>query len=172
MEESATSIFRFSGLKMEAIVSSETLLVHQINTLAHTSLYKPFLLLISPTFFPGLHVISHEWHAQIVVSRRLYLVYVSLSFLLPPLWSIGHPWNASFHVSSLILRQLVGLLGRGFGPSQGLYLYKHRINTDKHPCCEWDSNPRSQGWIRRRQLCSIYLHSKYQCPQNIHDTLK
>jgi hypothetical protein len=41
-----------------------------------------------------------------------------------------------------------GLLGRGISPSQGLYLYteqhKHRINAHRHPCLEWDLNPRSQ----------------------------
>jgi hypothetical protein len=36
--------------------------------------------------------------------------YLSLSLLLPPLRSVGHPWNALFHFSFLILR-LVGLLG-------------------------------------------------------------
>jgi hypothetical protein len=68
---------------------------------------------------------------------------LSLSFLLPPLWSIGHPWNVLFHFSVLILRQSVGLLGRGISPSQGRYRYKHRINTDKLPCLDWDSNSRS-----------------------------
>jgi hypothetical protein len=56
--------------------------------------------------------------------------------------SIGHPWNALFHFSFLILRQSVGLLGWGISPSQFRYLYKHRINTGKHPCLDWDSNPR------------------------------
>jgi hypothetical protein len=40
-----------------------------------------------------------------------------------PLWSIGHPWNALFHFSFLILRQSVGLLGRGISPSQDRYLH-------------------------------------------------
>jgi hypothetical protein len=47
----------------------------------------------------------------------------------------------------LDLRQSVGLLGRVISSSQGLYLYtnteKHTY-THKHPCCEWDSNPRSR----------------------------
>jgi hypothetical protein len=51
---------------------------------------------------------------------------LSLSFLLPPFWDIGHPWNALFLFSFLILRQSVGLLGWGISPSQGRYLYKHR----------------------------------------------
>jgi hypothetical protein len=54
--------------------------------------------------------------------------------------------------------QLVGLLGRGIGTSQGLYLHKaqrkHRIrvNTHRHPCLEWDSNPRSHCLRGRRQF--------------------
>jgi hypothetical protein len=32
----------------------------------------------------------------------------------------------------------------GVSPLQGRYLYKHRINTDKHPCLQWDSSPRFQ----------------------------
>jgi hypothetical protein len=45
--------------------------------------------------------------------------------------------------------QLVGLLGRGISPSQGLYLHieqhKHKINAQQYRelCLVWDSNPRS-----------------------------
>jgi hypothetical protein len=77
---------------------------------------------------------------------------LSPSFLLPPPWRIEHLRNALFHFSFLILRQLVTLLGRGISPSQGLYLYKHRINAHRHPCFECDSNPRSQCLSGRRQL--------------------
>jgi hypothetical protein len=74
-------------------------------------------------------------------------------FLLLPLWSIGHPWNALFLFSFLILRQSVGLLGRWISPSQSRYLHhKHRINADKHPCLEWDWNPRPQCYSPRRQF--------------------
>jgi hypothetical protein len=30
--------------------------------------------------------------------------------------------------------------------------HKHRINAYKHPCLEWDSNPRSQNSRERRQF--------------------
>jgi hypothetical protein len=60
-----------------------------------------------------------------------------------PLWSTGHPWNALFHFSFLILKQSVGLLGREISSSEGRHLDKHRINADRHPCLEWGSNPRS-----------------------------
>jgi hypothetical protein len=77
---------------------------------------------------------------------------LSLSFLLFPLWSIGHPWNALFHFIFLILRQTIGLLWRGISPSQGRYLRKHRINAEIHPCLVWDSSPQSQCSSEWRQF--------------------
>jgi hypothetical protein len=44
---------------------------------------------------------------------------LALSLILLPRWIIGHPWNALFHFSFLILGQSVGHLGRGISPSQG-----------------------------------------------------
>jgi hypothetical protein len=45
-------------------------------------------------------------------------------------------------------RQLVVLPGRGISLSQVLYIHReqheHRINSHRHPCFEWDSNPRSE----------------------------
>jgi hypothetical protein len=49
----------------------------------------------------------------------------------------------------LNLRQSVGLLGRGISPSQGRYLAQTQ-NKHRHPCLEWDSNPRSQCSSGRR----------------------
>jgi hypothetical protein len=47
-----------------------------------------------------------------------------------------------------LFTQSVGLLWRGITPLQGRYLHtgqhKHRINTHRHTCLKWDSNPRSQ----------------------------
>jgi hypothetical protein len=55
---------------------------------------------------------------------------------------------SGFRTFSLkLFGQLVGLLRRGIGPTQGLYLHgttQHRKFADTHPCLEWDSNPRSQ----------------------------
>jgi len=47
---------------------------------------------------------------------------------------------------NLFLEILLGLLERGIGPSQGLYLQDSTTqkNTDTHSCPERDSNPRSQ----------------------------
>jgi hypothetical protein len=50
-----------------------------------------------------------------------------------------------------IYRQLVGLLGRVIGPTQGLYLQTGQHNTDIHPSPEKDSNLRSQHPSERRQ---------------------
>jgi len=49
---------------------------------------------------------------------------------------------------------LVGLLRRGIGPTQGLYLHRttlHRKNADTHLCPEQDSNVWSQSSSGRRQ---------------------
>jgi hypothetical protein len=44
----------------------------------------------------------------------------------------------------------------GISPSQGSYLHtgqhRHRTNEHRHPCLEWDSNPRSQCLGGRRQF--------------------
>jgi hypothetical protein len=44
--------------------------------------------------------------------------------------------------SFLIHTQSVGLLGRGISPSQGRYLHTKQ-HEHRHPCLEWESNPRS-----------------------------
>jgi hypothetical protein len=58
--------------------------------------------------------------------------------------------------SFFIYTELVELLGREISPSQGRYLHtgqhKHRINAHRHPCLEWDSNPRSQCSSGRRRF--------------------
>jgi hypothetical protein len=52
------------------------------------------------------------------------------------------------------IRHLVGLLGGGISPAQGLYLHRttqHRKTQTKHPCPEQDSNLRSQCSSGQRQ---------------------
>jgi hypothetical protein len=48
----------------------------------------------------------------------------------------------------LNLRESVRLLGRGISPMQDRCLHtgqhKHKIDAERHPFLEWDSNPRSQ----------------------------
>jgi hypothetical protein len=64
------------------------------------------------------------------------------------------PW-AVFSVSWSFYT-VTGLLGRLISQSQGRYLHseqhKHRINANRHPCLEWDSNPRSQRSSERRKF--------------------
>jgi hypothetical protein len=57
-----------------------------------------------------------------------------------------------FHFCFLILKTIGRALGWGISPSQVRYVYKHRINTDKHPWLEWDSNPQSQLSNGRKQF--------------------
>jgi hypothetical protein len=74
---------------------------------------------------------------------NMHILWYSLESIHPPVrpsvhvrvastWSIGHPWNASFHFSFLLLRQSVGLLGRVISPSQGRYL--HRTIQTQNNC--------------------------------------
>jgi hypothetical protein len=72
-----------------------------------------------------------------------------MSMDLQSLWTL-----AAFLVSLFIHSRR--RLGWGISPSQGRYLHteqqKHRINAGRHPCLEWDSNPRSQGPSGRRRF--------------------
>jgi hypothetical protein len=66
------------------------------------------------------------------------------------------PWNSPFHFGFFLdPTQSVGLLGRVISSSQGLWLYtnteKRTYTNTKHPCPEWDSNPRSRVPSERRQ---------------------
>jgi hypothetical protein len=59
------------------------------------------------------------------------------------------PFIASWPLFILLILYIVGRTRwTGISPSQGLDLYteqhKHRINEHRHPCLEWDSNPRPQ----------------------------
>jgi hypothetical protein len=65
-------------------------------------------------------------------------------------------WAVAAFSVSYSYTQTVGHLGRGISPSQGRYLHtgqhKHRINADRHPRLEWDSNPQSQCSNGTRQF--------------------
>jgi hypothetical protein len=93
--------------------------------------------------------------------------YLSLSFLLLSLWSIGHPWNSLFRFIFLILRQSVGLLGRGSAHLKATTCtgqHKHRINEGRHSCLGWDSNPRSQCSTKEDSSC---LRLRGHCDRQI-----
>jgi hypothetical protein len=65
-------------------------------------------------------------------------------------------WTLATFSNSSSYRDAVGLLGRSISPSQGRYIHteqhKHSINAPRHPCPEWDSNPRSHRSNKRRQF--------------------
>jgi hypothetical protein len=56
----------------------------------------------------------------------------------------------------MCLYELVGLLDARLASLKRRYLHteqhKHRINAHRHPCIEWDSNPRPQRSRERRQF--------------------
>jgi hypothetical protein len=92
----------------------------------------------------------------LVLVSFLSILFIYLSVCLW-LYSPCAPWPL---FSFLIHAESVGLLGLGISPSQGPYLHieqqKHRINVHRHPCLEWDSNPRSQcsrERVRSRDHC-------------------
>jgi hypothetical protein len=65
------------------------------------------------------------------------------------LWLYSPLLGPGLFFSSVInFTQTLGFLWRVISQSQRCYLHtghhKHRINADKHPCLEWDSNPRFQ----------------------------
>jgi hypothetical protein len=68
--------------------------------------------------------------------------------------------------SFLICTQSAGLCGLEISPSQGRYLHteqhKHRINAHRHPCLEWDSNPRSQRSSERRRFMPLIPFSIFK----------
>jgi hypothetical protein len=86
--------------------------------------------------------------------RSVTLMIRNLSLSLS-LW-LYRPLDLSRFFSFLIYTQPTGLLRKGISPSQGRLLdteqQKHRINAHRHPCLEWDSNPRYQLSSKRRQF--------------------
>jgi hypothetical protein len=90
---------------------------------------------------------------------------------IPPPWlyslimALAASMKLSVSLQLLDLRQSVGLLGRVISSSQDLYLYTntekrtHNTNT-KHPCQEWDSNPRFRRPRERRQFL-VYNTQQY-----------
>jgi hypothetical protein len=76
-----------------------------------------------------------------------------LQYVFTAWWLVKHRDNFTFTFYESI-GHLVGLLERGIGPTQGLYLHRTtqtQRNADTHPCLEWDSNPRFQCSSGQRQ---------------------
>jgi hypothetical protein len=78
-------------------------------------------------------------------------------WLYSPSQALAASMKLSVSLQLLDLGQSVGLLGQVISSSQGLYLYMntekrtHNTNT-KHPCPEWDTNPRSRRPRERRHF--------------------
>jgi hypothetical protein len=69
-------------------------------------------------------------------------------WLYSPIQALAASMKLSVSLQLLDLGQSVGLLGRVISLSQGLNMYTNA----KHPCPEWDSNPRSR--VRASEDCS------------------
>jgi hypothetical protein len=69
-------------------------------------------------------------------------------------------WALAAFSASWSHTQSTGLLGREISPSQGLYLHRttqtQNKHTHRHPCIEWDSNPRSQRSSESRLFNALY----------------
>jgi hypothetical protein len=80
-------------------------------------------------------------------------------------------WSIELISQFLDYLETVELLGRVISSSQGLYLntgqHKHRKTHThiKHPCPEWDSNPRSQLSSEQRQYMSQTARLQWSAPQ-------
>jgi hypothetical protein len=117
---------------------------------------------INVTFTHTKHKITLDFLCTVHHTETNYLPTHLLTYLLISLCfcfsHLEHRASVKRFVSLqfLNLRQSVGLLGWGISPKQGRYLHRttHRINADKHPCLERDSNPRSQSYSERR-----YFHA-------------
>jgi hypothetical protein len=126
------------GLSIRSVPLSNRLI---LSTQLRASKWTSFLCVSDNDYAAlGPHSAWHIFYAGLETSNVIYEFYLLSTFIpVAPTWSIGHLWNASFHLKFLNLRQSVGLLGRGISPSQGRYLHrttqKHKINahnTDIH----------------------------------------
>jgi hypothetical protein len=113
----------------------------------------PLCLLLENHIQNYRHVITLGPRHESNKRQIFYLVLsLSLSFLLLQIWSIRD--MLCFHYSFLILRQLVGLLGRGIGPVATLLPTTNRMNADLNAIqthdpsiigTEWNSFLRPRG---------------------------
>jgi hypothetical protein len=136
-----------------------------LNIISGIGFLEPTYLIYSLLIVPSKYSTDFKWNKKIRKhgsgmnqwSLAIYIQSINFNdhwsvspFPVALTWSIGHPWNALFHFSFLILRQLVWHLGRGINPSQGHYLHTGQ-HKHRNPCLGWDSNPRFQCWSERRR---------------------
>jgi hypothetical protein len=118
--ESTTSIFRVKGRQCNIITRK-------------TTIVKSFIV-------QSVHTVVN-WNRS---GKRRKSIYLSVClWLYSPLLDLGR-----FSVPESYTQSL-GLFRRRISPSKRLCLYTeqyiHRINAHRHPCLEWDSNPRPQS---------------------------
>jgi hypothetical protein len=131
------------------------------------------LVFITNNYFK-MHVYTITTYLIVLSEKRIYIIFLTWAVYWPnrPLFSLDfrsiRRCNLSIYGSTALCwalaafsvswsyTQSAGLLGRGISPSQGRYLqkgqHKHNKRTNRHPCLEWDSNPRSQCLSGRRQF--------------------
>jgi hypothetical protein len=113
------------------------------------------------TDYTALHL--RRWSLKNSPVKQLFICLMFIFFFLwlysPPLGLGLPPWNFPFHFSLLDLGHSVGLLGRVISSSQGFYLLtnteKRTYTNTKHPCPEWDSNPRSRRTKRKHATARL-----------------
>jgi hypothetical protein len=128
--------------------SNDTKFIVSTNPMNNSKFRKEYLIFNEPITceFPPLPVNHLACPSASSLKDYYYYYYGSIAIC----WAL-----AAFSVS-WSYTQSVWLLGREISPSLGHYVYtgkhKQRINARKHPCLEWDSNPRSQCLSERRQF--------------------
>jgi hypothetical protein len=76
-------------------------------------------------------------------------------FLVAPTWRIGHPWNSFVSLQFLNIKTADMASWTGdlsFTRPLPTQDNTNRINAHRHPCLEWNSNPRPQRSSDRRQF--------------------
>jgi hypothetical protein len=101
---------------------------------------------------------GQEWWSYTFTPQYVFMVWCLVNFTFIYLSMVLQHFflDLSRFFSFLILYTIDRTPWTGIRPSQGRYLHKqqhkHRINAYRHPCLEWDSNPRSQRSSERRQF--------------------
>jgi hypothetical protein len=123
-------------------------------------LYLSLYLSIHPPTYPTIHPSVHlSIHPSIScyshLEHRAYMkCYISLQFL--------------------YLIQSIGLFGWGISLAQGHYLPRttDTQNKHRHPCLEWDSNPRFQCSSEQRHFMPLTVWSLWSAHSFIHLNFK
>jgi hypothetical protein len=116
------------------------------NIFGVTNRIKSFFYTV-PGIYTG-HIVVRWWR-QSFSNLFFFCLLLYISFLWRCSLNLGPglpSWNSPFHFGLLLFRHSVGHLGQVISSSQVLCLYTNteKRTYTKHPCREWDSNPRSR----------------------------